>query len=198
LQRVDENRPCDLLFSICQLALEMEGPPPDDVDFSSLSIEDALNHKNWKARVSGYERLAKDFRLSPSEDAAIFRPYLNNPDVLKKAVTDSNVAAQEKAVECACQFVEFAGKSATSTREVILPGVVDKCLGSTRASIKTKAIELCELYTEVEGSAAGVVVSFAPPLSCSQNSTSIPENSLTSWKVSKQNSQRSLQLPSQH
>jgi cytoskeleton-associated protein 5 len=138
----------------------MDGEPPEEADFSKLSIEDCLAHKNWRARVSAYDRLAAQFRLSPAEDAPCFRPYLRDPDLLKRAVTDSNVAAQEKGVECVCAFVEFAGKSAVASRDAVVTGLVDKCLGSTRASIKTKAIELCELYTEVEGTGSNIVVRF--------------------------------------
>ena len=117
--------------------------------------------KSWKARVSGYEELIKQFKTTADEDDAVFKPYLSNPDILKKAALDSNAVAQEKAVECICNFVQWAGKSAGRTSETVMPAVVEKCLGSTRAGTKKNALELCLLYTEVEDSGDNVVVRYA-------------------------------------
>ena len=55
-------------------------------------------------------------------------------------------------------FVRFAGENAGRTREAVVPALVDKCLGSTRAGTKNAAIELILLYVEVENGGAGVVV----------------------------------------
>ena len=136
----------------------MDGPPPQEEDFSALSIEARIAHKNWKARVSGYEALSKAFQLTVSESDPAFKPYINAPDTLKKIVADSNVAAQEKGVECVVNFVRFAGENAGRTREAVVPALVDKCLGSTRAGTKNAAIELILLYVEAENGGAGVVV----------------------------------------
>ena len=76
----------------------MDGPPPQEEDFSALSIEARIAHKNWKARVNGYEALSKAFQLTVDEADPAFKPYINAPDTLKKIVADSNVAAQEKGV----------------------------------------------------------------------------------------------------
>lgn len=45
------------------------------------------------------------------------------------------------------------------TRPDVLPSLVDKCLGSTRAGTKRAAIELAMLYIEVENTGEGVIVS---------------------------------------
>lgn len=108
--------------------------------------------------MSGYETLIKTFKSTADEDDPAFKPYLANPDLLRKAALDSNAVAQEKAVECVCNFVQWAGKAAGRTSETVMPAVVEKCLGSTRAGTKAKAIELCLLYTEVEDSGDTVVV----------------------------------------
>lgn len=136
----------------------MDGPPPQEEDFSSLSISDRLAHKNWKARVNGYESLIKTFQTTASDSDPAFKPYLSNPDLLKKMVIDSNAVAQEKGVECLVAMVKFAGETAAKTRDVVLPALVDKCLGSARAGTKNQAIELILQYVEVENSGAGVVV----------------------------------------
>lgn len=136
----------------------MDGPPPQEEDFSTLPIADRLAHKNWKARVSAYETLIKTFQTTASESDPAFKPYLSSPDTLKKIVTDANAVAQEKGVECVVALVKFAGENAARTREAVVPALVDKCLGSTRAGTKNHAIELVLLYVEVENGGAGVVV----------------------------------------
>jgi cytoskeleton-associated protein 5 len=136
----------------------MDGEPPAEEDFSVLPIEDRLAHKNWKARVSGYEALVKLFQRTTSDNDPAFRPYLNNSDLLKKIATDSNAVAQERGVEALNALVKNAGENAAGTRGAVMPALVDKCLGSTRAGTKSQAIELALQYIEVENGAAGVVV----------------------------------------
>jgi cytoskeleton-associated protein 5 len=136
----------------------MDGPPPQEEDFSSISIADRLVHKNWKARVSAYESLIKTFQTTASDTDPAFKPYINNPDILKKIVTDSNAVAQEKGVESLVAFVKFAGETASRTREAVVPALVDKCLGSTRSGTKSQAIELILQYVEVQNGGANLVV----------------------------------------
>lgn len=136
----------------------MDGPSPPEEDFTQIPIADRLVHKNWKARVSAYESLIKNFQNSASDNDPVFKQYLNNPDLLRKIVSDSNAVAQEKGVECVVSLVKFAGEYAARTREVVAPALVEKCLGSTRAGTKNQAIELLLQYVEVENSGAAVVV----------------------------------------
>lgn len=143
----------------------MDGPPPQEEDFSSIPISDRLAHKNWKARVSAYESLTKTFQNTASDTDPAFKPYINNPDLLRKIATDSNAVAQEKAVECLVSLVKFAGETAAKSREVVVPALVDKCFGSSRAGTKAHALELALQYIEVENGAAGVVVSASSNLS---------------------------------
>lgn len=136
----------------------MDGPPPPEEDFSTLSIADRLVHKNWKARVSAYESLIKSFQTSASDTDPVFKPYISNPDLLKKIATDANAVAQEKGVECLVSLVKFAGETAAKTRDAVVPALVEKCLGSTRAGTKNNALELILQYVEIENSGVGVVV----------------------------------------
>ncbi|KAF7363414.1 Microtubule associated protein [Mycena sanguinolenta] len=149
----------------------MDGPPPVEEDFSTLPVSERLSHKNWKARVSAYETLVKIFQATGSDTDPAFRPYINNPDLLKKIATDSNAVAQEKGVECLVTLVKYAGESAAKTRDTIVPALVDKCFGSTRAGTKTQAIELALQYVEVENGGAGVVTDLLPGLSAKQPKT---------------------------
>ncbi|KAH7107844.1 ARM repeat-containing protein [Auriculariales sp. MPI-PUGE-AT-0066] len=135
----------------------MDGAPPPEEDFSALPVVDRLGHKNWKARVSGYETLIKTFQNTASETDAAFRPFLNDGDLLKKIATDANAVAQEKGVEVLVALVKFAGENAARTREAVMPAVVDKCIGSTRAGTKNQSIELVLQYVEMENSADGCV-----------------------------------------
>ncbi|KAG8823575.1 Microtubule-associated protein, microtubule dynamics during spindle orientation [Serendipita sp. 399] len=146
----------------------MDGAPPPEEDFSALPIAERLAHKNWKARVSAYETLVKTFQATPSETDPAFKPYISNPDLLKKMVTDSNVVAQEKGVETVIAFVKFAGETAARTRDAVVPALVDKCLGSTRQGTKAKAIELILEYVEVENGAAAIVDDILPGLNAKQ------------------------------
>jgi cytoskeleton-associated protein 5 len=136
-----------------------ENPPPAEEDYSGLPVSDRLAHKNWKARVSGYEALVKIFQATGSDTDPAFRPYINNPDLLKKIATDSNAVAQEKGVECLVALVRFAGETAAKTRDSVVPALVDKCFGSTRAGTKAQAVELALQYVEVENGGAGTMVS---------------------------------------
>ncbi|TCD69723.1 stu2 protein [Steccherinum ochraceum] len=146
----------------------MDGPPPQEEDFSQIPVADRLAHKNWKARVSAYETLVKTFQNTADDSDPAFRPYLSNPDLLKKIATDANAVAQEKGVECLVAFVKFAGESAARTREAVVPALVDKCLGSTRAGTKSQALEVVLQYVEVENGAAGVINDILPGLAAKQ------------------------------
>ena len=53
----------------------------------------------------GYEEATKLFRRIDDEKSPEFGPYLN---LLKKFVTDSNVVAQEKALEATLSLVGYA------------------------------------------------------------------------------------------
>jgi len=157
----------------------MDGQPPQEEDFSALSIEVRLSHKNWKARVSAYEALVKTFQLTASDTDPAFRPYTSHPELLKKIVTDSNAVAQEKGVECVVAFVKFAGENAARTRDSVVPALVDKCFGSTRAGTKTQAIELALQYVEVDNGGTGVVVrDFRQCLVARLTATRVQENVL--------------------
>ncbi|KAJ6496648.1 microtubule associated protein [Mycena vitilis] len=149
----------------------MEGPPPVEEDFSTLPVAERLAHKNWKARVNGYEALVKIFQATGSDTDPAFRPYINNPDLLKKIATDSNAVAQEKGVECLVTLVKYAGESAAKTRDTVVPALVEKCFGSTRAGTKTQAVELALQYVEVENGGSGVVTDLLPGLSAKQPKT---------------------------
>ncbi|KAF9014138.1 armadillo-type protein, partial [Cyathus striatus] len=135
----------------------MDGPPPPEEDFSSLSISERLSHKNWKARLNAYEALINAFQISASSEDPVFKPYTSDPDFLNKIFGDSNAVVQERGVECLIALVKFSGEISAKTHEVVIPALVDKCLGSPRAATKNHAVELILLYVEVVDGAATII-----------------------------------------
>ncbi|OZJ04855.1 hypothetical protein BZG36_02598 [Bifiguratus adelaidae] len=115
-------------------------------DFTLLPLTDRLQHKNWKARVSGYEELAKHFSTADPDDPKQFQTYV---PFLKKIVTDANAVAQESGLNTVLQFVQNAPQAA-STREQVVPSLVEKSLGSSRANTKGRATEILLMYIEVD------------------------------------------------
>ncbi|KAL4265310.1 CLASP family protein [Pleurotus pulmonarius] len=146
----------------------MDGPAPQEEDYSSIPIGDRITHKNWKARVHAYESLIKTFQTTASDTDPAFKPYINNSDLLKKIVTDSNAVAQEKGVECVVNLVRFAGETAAKTRDTVVPALVDKSFGSARAGTKAQAVELVLQYVEIENVGTGVVNDILPGLGAKQ------------------------------
>ncbi|KAF9948601.1 Microtubule-associated protein, microtubule dynamics during spindle orientation [Mortierella alpina] len=120
---------------------EFGGGAPEE-NFSSIPVQERLDHKNWKARVSAYEELAKLFRTSVEDSD--FRRYEGS---LRKIALDSNAVAQESGLTTLIQFVENAQDP---NRNTVVPAVVEKCLSSTRTGTKTKALELILLYVEAD------------------------------------------------
>ncbi|KAF9133583.1 Microtubule-associated protein, microtubule dynamics during spindle orientation [Mortierella sp. 14UC] len=119
------------------------GSAPEE-NFTAIPVQERLDHKNWKARVSAYEELAKLFRTSVEDSD--FRRFEGS---LKKIALDSNAVAQESGLTTLIQFVENA-PDPNRTKNVVVPAVVEKCLSSTRAGTKAKALELILLYVEVD------------------------------------------------
>ena len=115
-------------------------------DFSGLPLEERLSHKNWKARVSGLEDLAKKFRIL-EEDSPDYGKYSYD---MKKFVSDTNAAALEKGLEVAAAFLEFAKMElAAKSVQDIMQGITAKCF-NTRPKAKELANKVILLCVEVE------------------------------------------------
>ena len=59
----------------------------------------------WKARVAGYEEAVKFFKRIDDEKSSEYSKYAG---LIKKFVTDSNALAQDKGLDAALVFVEYA------------------------------------------------------------------------------------------
>lgn len=66
----------------------------------------------WKVRLAAYEDMKKQFETSASESDPCFKPFLDNPAIYKKIVTDSNVVAQEQGVASLVNILQFGGHDA--------------------------------------------------------------------------------------
>ncbi|KAI8967762.1 armadillo-type protein [Mycotypha africana] len=116
----------------------------EEEDFSSLSIIERLQHKLWKARVSACEELTKLFHTTVDDsDFYTYEPHL------KKLVIEPNAVAQEAGLTALFEYVTNA-PNATSTREVIIPALVEKGLSAMKAGAKQKATDTILLYAELD------------------------------------------------
>lgn len=140
----------------------------EEEDLSSLALTDRWVHKLWKVRKEAYEEAAKMFETSPDEQAPAFRPFLQDPGLMKGAAGDSNVAAQQEGLAALCAFLKFVGRNgAVRTRAQTIPLVVEKGLSSTRAATKASALEALLLYIELDV-AGPVIEDILPSLSSKQ------------------------------
>ncbi|KAF3905369.1 hypothetical protein ABW21_db0201741 [Orbilia brochopaga] len=132
-------------------------------DYSSLPLTDRATHKIWKVRKQAYEDITKEFEKSGSESDACFRPWLNDPSIWKSIVADSNVAAQQEGINCLWVMVSWLLKSQKLTsisvrfrhaflqsRPHTIASLVEKGLVSSKASTKSKTVDVLLLYIELD------------------------------------------------
>lgn len=118
-------------------------------DFSQLSLPDQFAHKNWKARKGGYETAAKEFKVAQPSSAIVKEFTLDN-NIWKAAVGDSNVAAQQEALNAYTAFLDAAGTDgAKKTRGQTVGPVVEKGL-TGRPAAKASALEALLLLIELD------------------------------------------------
>jgi cytoskeleton-associated protein 5 len=117
----------------------------DDSEWTKAPTEEKVEHKNWKARLQGYEECCKLFRMCDDPKNPV---YLNYLGLVKKFVVDSNEVAKDKALDAVLAFVENVPAAAKTVGEV-LPGLINKCLNG-KAKTKEKAFEIILMYIEAE------------------------------------------------
>lgn len=78
-------------------------------DISLLPLPDRFVHKNWKVRKEAYEAAASEFKTAQTESDPIVRQFVQDSSLWKGAVSDSNVAAHQEALNALCQFLDIAG-----------------------------------------------------------------------------------------
>ncbi|KAI9838295.1 MAG: hypothetical protein M1819_005563 [Sarea resinae] len=137
-------------------------------EFSSLPLTDRFTHKIWKVRKQAYEDAAKEFAQTPDEAHPAFKPFLQDPNLWKGAVADSNVAAQQDGITALCAFLQYGGVQAcTRTRNLTITPIVEKGLSSSKPVAKQKSLEALLLYIELDKSEP-VIEELIPALSHKQ------------------------------
>ncbi|KAM9991564.1 hypothetical protein ACTFIZ_004975 [Dictyostelium cf. discoideum] len=117
-----------------------------DEEEPSGSIEDRINHKNWKWKVSGLEELSTKFRYSIEGSGPLFNEW--GPQ-FKNILADVNPMSQEKALDPLLEFIDrcdCVNIFAASYVEVL----VEKLFASIRPRAKEKTIECLLLTIEVD------------------------------------------------
>ena len=121
----------------------------------------------WKVRKQAYEEAAKIFENTPDEHDAAFRPFNLDSGLLKSAVADSNVAAQQDGLAAVCAYLKFGGKDGLRSRNQTISPICEKCLSSTRAATKASGLEALMLYIELDVPGP-VIEDILPSLSAKQ------------------------------
>ena len=121
----------------------------EEDEFAKLPLPDQFAHKNWKARKGGYEAAAQHFRTAQPTDP-LLRDFVYDSNLWKNAVSDSNVAAQQEALNAYNSFLEAAGtEGARKTRSSTVQGIVEKGLIG-RPAAKAAALEGLLLLIELD------------------------------------------------
>ncbi|XP_018326942.1 protein mini spindles isoform X2 [Agrilus planipennis] len=118
----------------------------EDDEWKKLPIEDRCVHKSWKARINGYEEVTKLFKQIDDEKSPEFAKYLG---LIKKFVTDSNAASQEKGLEATLAYVENYAHAGKTVGEV-MSGVVTKCMAAQKIKTKELALQVTLMFVEIE------------------------------------------------
>ncbi len=95
--------------------------------------------------------MAKTFSKSSSDYDPCFQPYLDNPDLFRKVVTDSNVVAHEQGLTALNAMLEFGGTNAClRLRSMVLGPMIEKSIGQTRAGTKQKTLDALCWFVELD------------------------------------------------
>ena len=116
----------------------------DEEDVLKLPLPDRVTHKSWKARVSGYEELAK--QLASSDEV----PPIWAIDLLRKLPADANMVAQEAGLSVLIAFAEHFPQLVPKVRAAVLGALVEKCIGSNRAGTRQKALDVLLLLIDAD------------------------------------------------
>lgn len=121
----------------------------DEEEWARLPLSEQFVHKNWKARKLGYEAATKAFNTAQPHDAVV-RDFTFESGLWKGALGDSNVAAQQEALNAYNAFLNAAGTDgARKTRATTIAPIVEKGLMG-RPAAKQAAMESLLLLIELD------------------------------------------------
>ncbi|KAI3406939.2 hypothetical protein KGF56_000232 [Candida oxycetoniae] len=138
----------------------------EEIDPTTLPLEERLAHKVWKVRLGAYEELSKQFQLSQSEQEA--SSIIQSLDLVKKILLDTNVVAQETAYKVFIDYLTYGGNAQLVSRLVknqdIVHAICEKGLSSSRKGTKDNAIESILLMVELLPDPSPIVEEMIPSL----------------------------------
>lgn len=109
--------------------------PEDQETNETGPLETRVNSKNWKTRSKAYEELIK--LLSQSTD--LCSEYAGS---VVKFLSDSNPAAQEKALEIANVYIKTSPALLVVQNETIVKSLIEKGIASPKPGIKNESMNL--------------------------------------------------------
>ncbi|WBW74763.1 TOG/XMAP215 microtubule plus end tracking polymerase Dis1 [Schizosaccharomyces osmophilus] len=108
-----------------------------DIDEFNDRILNQISEKAWKTRLTAYEELFTVFTRASDENDSSFQPWIQDPGLWKRGLCDSNVSTQECALKVLCVFLDKSQrKGISSSKLIVIPSLLEKCLPSTRPSIR--------------------------------------------------------------
>src|SRR3989338_3728350 len=119
----------------------------DADDFSQMTLWDRVRSSNWRARVHGFEELAKLFKQSPEEKGGVFKEFAGQ---MGEFLLDKNASAVLSAMDAASIFFDRADASVSHGVVRAACGAVVKTAFMGRPVAKGKGVELCRLCVEIE------------------------------------------------
>ncbi|KAF5100661.1 hypothetical protein D0Z00_001173 [Geotrichum galactomycetum] len=123
----------------------------DEENHALLPLTDRATHKLWKVRLAAYEEMRKQFTLSKSETDPCFRPFIENPELYKQIVTDSNVVAQETGLATLAVMLEYGGSTVClRLRPAVVAAMIEKSLGSSRAGTRKNCLDALLWFIELD------------------------------------------------
>ncbi|CCE64301.1 hypothetical protein TPHA_0H00930 [Tetrapisispora phaffii CBS 4417] len=131
----------------------------DEVDFSTLPLEQKLDNKVWKARLLGYEELTSKFD-NKNIKIKEFNIYLKDVSLFQIYLSDPNVIALEKAIGALLSLLQkyYTGHTADvqklisieSLIENWIPLLIEKGITSSRLLTKKNSIKCILLITSFD------------------------------------------------
>ncbi|KAK6198560.1 armadillo-type protein [Scheffersomyces amazonensis] len=140
----------------------------EEPDYSSLPLDQRLVHKVWKVRLEAYDELSKLFENSRNENDEIFQEFNNRPELLKQFITDSNVVAQENAINSLVNYLKYGGtiNNVARLKSIgIITSIIEKGLSSNRKNTKEYSIESLLLMIEISKDPNSLIEDFIPTFS---------------------------------
>lgn len=114
-----------------------------------LTLADKLASKNWKTRLEAFGELVHDF--STAETNAQNDIFSKHIPFLGKYVGDSHPGAQEKALEILMIILSKNIPIIAPHSNDMIGALIDKCVSSTKPSIRSKGLTAIIAYAEREG-----------------------------------------------